>query len=182
MQMVLHRRKNDLATPASSKAKRGLPPIANAKASVLILGTLPGDESLRRQQYYGHPRNHFWTLIAALSGEPPPDSYTARVALLLKTGFALWDVLASAERDGSLDSAIRNAKPNDFAAFFRTHPRIDTIAFNGQRAHALFRAHVAGDPGIAGRDFTMLVLPSSSPAYVKPLDDKVRYWRAALAR
>jgi TDG/mug DNA glycosylase family protein len=182
MQMATHRPNNDLARPTLSKPKRGLPPIANAKASVLILGTLPGDESLLRQQYYGHPRNHFWSLIAALAGEPPPESYAARVALLLKSGFALWDVLASAERDGSLDSAIRNAKPNDFAAFFRTHPRIDTIAFNGQRAHALFRAHVADDPRIASRRFTMLVLPSSSPAYVKPLDDKVRHWRAALAK
>jgi TDG/mug DNA glycosylase family protein len=165
----------------ASPAKRGLPPIVNPGARTLILGTLPGEESLRRQQYYGHPQNHFWPLIAAFAGAPPPLVYADRIALLTKSGFALWDVLLAAERIGSLDSAIRNSKPNDFATFFRANPSIDTIAFNGQKARAFFGTHVAEDREIVGRGFRLLVLPSTSPAYVKPLAEKLQLWHLALA-
>lgn len=161
-------------------AKRGLPPIGDARARVLILGTLPGDESLRRQQYYGHPRNHFWPLMAELRGVSVPDVYAERMALLADSGFMLWDVLRAAERIGSLDSAIRNAIANDFVEFFRRHPAIDTIAFNGQKAQALFARHVGRDATITERAFNTVVLPSSSPAYVRPFAEKAKLWRDAL--
>lgn len=167
--------------PCPASAKRGLPPIVNPGARTLILGTLPGEELLRRQEYYGHPQNHFWPLIAALAGASPPSAYADRIALLTESGFALWDVLFTAERIGSLDFAIRNGEPNKFAKFFRANPAIDAIAFNGQKAHAFFRAHVSGDPEIIRRQFRMLVLPSTSPAYVKPLAEKIELWRVALS-
>ncbi len=162
------------------RSKRGLPAIVDAGARMLILGTLPGEESLRRQEYYGHPRNHFWPMIAAVVGAPSPVAYADRVALLKRSGFALWDVLLSAERIGSLDSAIRNARPNRFAALFRDYPDISTIAFNGQKAHALFRQHVAHDRRIAKRNLRLLVLPSTSPTYVRPFEEKLSAWRVAL--
>ncbi len=169
----------DITLP--SLPKRGLPPIVNPIARTLILGTLPGEESLRRQQYYGHPQNHFWPVIASLARVSLPSDYPSRVALLRESGFALWDVLLAAERIGSLDSAIRNATPNDFASFFRANPRIGTIAFNGQKAHALFRQHVARNEQVWTSNFRMLILPSTSPAYVKPLGEKTELWRLALA-
>jgi TDG/mug DNA glycosylase family protein len=171
---------HDLVPPGKLRSKRGLPAIVDPRARILIIGTLPGEESLRRQEYYGHPRNHFWPLIAALAGAEPPAAYADRVSLLKRCGFALWDVLLSAERIGSLDSAIRNARPNRFAPLFRDYPDIATIAFNGQKAHALFRQHVAHDRSTAKRDLRLLVLPSTSPTYVRPFEEKLAAWRGAL--
>ena len=95
--------------------KYSFPPIGPPGAHLLILGTLPGEESLRLQQYYGHPRNHFWPLIAALSGKPLPLTYEERVALLEVNRWAVWDVLEGAERIGSADAAIKNPIANAFS-------------------------------------------------------------------
>ena len=86
--------------------KTGLAPIAGKSSRLLILGSLPGDESIRRQQYYAHPRNHFWPIMAGLLGEELPEDYEKKKAMLLRHGIALWDVLFSAEREGSLDTNI----------------------------------------------------------------------------
>jgi len=91
--------------------KLSFPPIADSSCVCLILGSMPGEESLRRQQYYGHPRNAFWRII---NENLPNRSYEDRCSFLLAHGIALWDVLKSAHRQGSLDSAIRNEKPNEF--------------------------------------------------------------------
>lgn len=160
--------------------KRGLPPIADRRSRVLILGTLPGEESLRLGQYYGHPRNHFWPLMSRLLERDMPSDYAARCALLLDRGLAVWDVLKSAERAGSLDSGIRNPQPNAFASFFSAHPDITTIAFNGRKAHALFLAHVARRTDAPWTDLRHVLLPSTSPTFVRPLDEKSDAWIAAL--
>jgi hypoxanthine-DNA glycosylase len=164
-----------------SLAKYSFPPIVGADARLLILGTLPGEESLRLQQYYGHTRNHFWPLIAAVFNEAAPVSYPERIDLLKRNRCALWDVLESAERVGSLDSAIRNPVANAFAEFFTDHPKIRTIAFNGQKARSLFRRYVVKPGAVSEEGFTMLDLPSSSPLYTKPFEEKLVLWHAALA-
>ncbi len=164
----------------ASPAKRCFPPIISEGARVLILGTLPGEESLRRAQYYGHPRNHFWPIIADALGEKLHENYERRVAMLTRNRLALWDVLASADRTGSLDSAIRGARANDFASLFRAHPSLTAIAFNGQPAHKFYRRHVARPNGAPHGERSLIVLPSTSPAYTRPLDEKAALWREAL--
>ncbi|MFN0217239.1 MAG: DNA-deoxyinosine glycosylase [Hyphomicrobium sp.] len=160
--------------------KIGLPPIVEPAARLLILGTLPGDESLRKQEYYGHPQNHFWRVIADVVGEAQPDGYAARIAMLTRHRLALWDVLASAERAGSLDAAIRHAKANDILELLAQLPSIRTIAFNGQGAEKLFMRHVARPSGGAPEGIALLRLPSTSPAYTKRLADKSAQWRDGL--
>lgn len=159
---------------ATDAAKRCLPPIINDRARVLILGTLPGEESLRQQRYYAHPRNHFWAVIAAVAGEHLPDVYEDRIEMIKRRRIGVWDVLASADRSGSLDSAIRNAVPNDFATLFSRYPGIGAIAFNGQGARTLYRRHAPH------ADIRLILLPSTSPTNTRPLAEKVRAWRDAL--
>lgn len=164
-----------------AKAKFSFPPIVTRDASLLILGTLPGEELLRLQQYYGHPRNHFWPLIAAIFGESVPSDYAARVALLKRHRCALWDVLESAERIGSSDAAIRNASVNPFATLLADYPNIRTIAFNGQKARDLFRRFVVKPGLVPMENLATIDLPSSSPLYTKSLEEKLGVWRAKLA-
>jgi len=142
------------------------PPIARGNAHTLILGTLPGRKSLQMQQYYAHPQNAFWKIILQLFGGASPLPYTRRVKILTDHGIALWDVLATAERPGSLDSSIvhASARVNDFAAFFRAHPRIRRVFFNGRKADDLYRRFVL--PGLETvQEVRYECLPSTSPAH-----------------
>ena len=164
----------------SSPVKYSFPPIGPKNARLLILGTLPGEESLRRQQYYGHPQNHFWPLIAALANRELPPVYEKRLALLNVNRWALWDVLEGAERIGSSDAAIRNPTANAFADYFAANPAIEAIAFNGQKARDLFRRFVVKPGIVAAGDFDLIELPSSSPLYTKTLDQKLAVWRSKL--
>jgi double-stranded uracil-DNA glycosylase len=146
---------------------RCFPPIAGRKAHTLILGSLPGQRSLQLQQYYAHPQNAFWKLIAAIFDAQGDLAYPRRVQILGKNGIALWDVLEAAERPGSLDSSIVHASAlaNDFARFFRTHPRIDRVFFNGRKAEEMYRRFVL--PKL-GEEFSYIRyegLPSTSPAH-----------------
>src|SRR5215475_13892032 len=130
--------------------KHGLAPIVWPHARVLILGSLPGDESLRRQQYYGNPRNQFWSILSRVYGTPIGADYGERLAFLERHGIALWDVLARAERHGSLDSNIRNEAPNDFGDLFRALPDLRVIALNGAKSASAFAPRAAQMRIVAG--------------------------------
>ena len=160
------------------------PPIARSDARVLILGSLPGAESLRCQRYYAKKENAFWRLMGALIGASPDLPYDERCACLIASGIAVWDVCASARRPGSLDARIDRASivPNDFPRFFADHPRTVFIGFNGRAAADIHRVKVL--PGLtpAAAALPSAVLPSTSPAHASlRFDDKVARWRAALA-
>ncbi|MBQ4278453.1 MAG: DNA-deoxyinosine glycosylase [Rikenellaceae bacterium] len=152
-------------------------PIADEHSRLLILGTMPGVRSLQKQEYYGHPRNAFWPLIAELTGHRPSDDYAAKTAMLHEARIALWDVCRECRREGSLDSNIRGERPNAIAALIARHPAIRAVAFNGQPAARLFRRHIGT---IDGRELDYLVLPSTSPAYAIPFERKLAGWRAIL--
>jgi len=165
---------------ASERAKtiRSFPPIAAPDARILILGSMPGEASLKAGQYYAHPHNAFWRIMGALVGAGPNLPFEDRVHILKQHGIAVWDVLASCVRPGSLDSNITNEIPNDFAAFFASHPLITHIGLNGGKAAASFRRHAAGHcPGHT----VVTVLPSTSPAHAaRTFEQKCALWRAAL--
>jgi double-stranded uracil-DNA glycosylase len=156
------------------------PPIASRRSRVLILGTMPGKVSLRERQYYAHPQNAFWRIMAAILGFDPASQYDARVAAVQSAGIAVWDVLRSCVRPSSLDSAIETSSvvPNDFTAFLAEHTHIRRICFNGATAEALYTKHVR--PRLAANpDAHYLRLPSTSPANASvSLSEKVRAWQA----
>jgi hypoxanthine-DNA glycosylase len=158
--------------------RAGFAPIARADARVLVLGTMPGVASLEAAQYYAHPRNAFWGIMAALVGLDAAAPYAARTAALEEAGVALWDVLGACRRDGSLDTAIEPATivVNDFAAFFAAHPRIRSVFFNGGKAAELFRRHVGAAVLPAG--VATMRLPSTSPTNARlRFADKLAAWR-----
>ncbi len=163
---------------------RSFPPIARPDARVLILGSLPGAESLRRREYYAKTQNAFWRVMQALIGASPDLTYDERCARLTESRIAVWDVCASARRPGSLDAKIDRASiiPNDFLGFFADHPETVFVGFNGRAAADIFRVKVL--PGLTGAAAALpsAVLPSTSPAHASlRFDDKVARWRAALA-
>lgn len=158
----------------------GLPPIENPAARLLVLGSMPGAASLRAGRYYGHPQNLFWHFMECLVGVGRTLPYEERVDRLVASGVALWDVIASCEREGSLDSAIRGARANDFGDFFARHPRLRLVAFNGAAAEQTFLRHAPQD--VVPTDVQMRRLPSTSPANRQfDTDSKLAAWRAAFA-
>lgn len=138
---------------------------------------MPGVASLNAHQYYAHPRNAFWRIVGELYGFDAAAPYDDRVAALTGAGIAVWDVLRSCRRKGSLDSAVEpeSMVPNDFGALFATHPTITQVCFNGAAAETNYRRLV--DPGPATRYSR---LPSTSPAHTMRFDDKLALWRATL--
>jgi hypoxanthine-DNA glycosylase len=162
---------------------KGFPPIADANARVLILGSLPGQESLRRQQYYAQPHNAFWKIVGRLFGAGPELPYEQRGQRLIESGISLWDVCAAAQRPGSLDSSIVHSSvvPNDLGAFIASHPNISLICFNGGKAADLYRRLVL--PGLppAARSIRTETLPSTSPAHAAMrFEEKLTRWAAVL--
>ncbi|MCG2784782.1 MAG: DNA-deoxyinosine glycosylase [Anaerolineae bacterium] len=152
--------------------KQSFPPIATPTAHVLILGTMPGEESLARREYYANPRNQFWRMMQSLFGIPLSASYAERVARLQENRIALWDVLHSCERVGSLDSAIKNAVPNDFGALLASMPNLKAIAFNGKKSAEWFERWVRVDTSRLRK----LVLTSTSPAAAMAFEKKLAAW------
>jgi double-stranded uracil-DNA glycosylase len=146
---------------------RSFPPIADAHARVLLLGSMPGAESLRQARYYAHPHNAFWPILGELFGFAPTAVYEVRTEALRRRGVALWDVLQSCERDGSLDSDIEldSIVVNDFGRFYAQHPRIEAVFCNGGAAFASYRRRVM--PSLRGEAARLPVvqLPSTSPAH-----------------
>lgn len=162
---------------------QGLAPIEGPDARILVLGSMPGTESLRLQQYYAHPRNDFWPIMGVLFGAGPHLPYDERVAVLRARGVAVWDVLEACRRRGSLDAAIDPAslRVNDFAAFFAAHPHLRRVVFNGVFAEATFRTRVQLGGAPLPDDIGFTRLPSTSPANAAlPFAAKLAAWQAAL--
>jgi len=156
----------------------GFPPVARPDARILVLGSLPGQKSLSASQYYAHPQNSFWRIMQELFGVT--GHYDERCALLGECKLALWDVLRSSVRRGSLDADIRreSAVANDFEAFLKSHASIKTIAFNGKKAEQLFRSMV---PNEDYQQIRLVGLPSTSPAYAAmSFAGKLNAWAAGL--
>lgn len=159
----------------------GLPPIVSANTRLLIVGSFPGAASLRAQQYYAHPYNQFWRILQAIWPDIPMDTadYAQRCRWLLDRGLGLWDVYAACERQGSLDSAIRNPLVNDFASLTKLCPQLKMIAHNGGESfkHAKLVRHSLGV-----EDFAVLKLPSTSPANASwSFERKLIAWRDVMA-
>ncbi len=156
----------------------GLPPLVSAHTRLLILGSFPGAASLAAQQYYGHPRNHFWPILRALLPPGPSgpetaqaDDYPARCRWLLAQGLGLWDVYGVCEREGSLDSQIRHAEVNDFSGLRRLCPALEAIAHNGGESfrHSVHTRQLG---------LPVYRLPSTSPANASwSFERKLAAWR-----
>ncbi len=159
------------------KRLEGLAPVLDANTRVLVLGSFPGVASLRAQQYYGHPQNHFWKILGALWALPlPAMPYGERVAVLRERGLGVWDVYQACEREGSLDTAIQNAELNDFAAVQGTCPQLEAIAHNG--GESFRHARHTEQLGVP-----VYKLPSTSPANASwSFDRKLAAWAEVLRR
>ena len=165
-------------------------PISNQSAQILILGSMPGVLSLKANQYYAHPRNGFWPIMANIYGFKSDIEYEQRVACLIKNQVAVWDVLQCCVRQGSLDSSIVNGSriANDFNAFFKQHPNIKLIAFNGAEAEKSFRTLVLKNMDLknlvlnqtSSNNMKYVLLPSTSPANTQSLQSKTDVWKKAL--
>jgi len=142
-------------------------PVMAPGARLLILGSMPGVESLRQQRYYAHPRNQFWPIMASILGMAPEASYAERLQALQEAGVALWDVLKHCERPGSLDSSIvaTSEFPNDIPGLLQANPGIRVLAFNGRKAESTFQRHLAARSRLVVPDLNFLLLPSTSPAH-----------------
>lgn len=184
----------------------GFPPILDQRAKILILGSMPGAESLRKRQYYGHKRNAFWPIMDDLLAIDSSQSYEKRVAALRDERIAVWDVVKSCSRQGSLDSAIDRSTVvvNDFRVLFQNTPLLDKVLCNGAMAYALFMRRVV--PGLIeteikldrqksnhcvkasvtlqlsiGVEVKIMKMPSTSPANARTsLPEKSRQWRKGL--
>ncbi|MDX1539415.1 DNA-deoxyinosine glycosylase [Arsukibacterium sp.] len=156
---------------------QGLTAVARPDARLLILGSMPGAKSLQQQQYYAHPRNAFWPLMATILGFDPDLSYPARLQAMQNRCVALWDVIGYCQRQGSLDSAISAEQANDFGLFFKQHSEIRAIAFNGGKAWQCFRRQVINKQPLP-ESLQLLQLPSTSPAHASlSFSDKLLHWQ-----
>lgn len=161
-----------------STVLHGLPPIVGDAPRVLILGNMPSAMSLASGEYYGNPRNAFWRIMGSLYGFAASAAYPERASALTSHGIAVWDVLRSCRRVGSLDSAVERDSmvPNDFGAFFTAQPSLERVVFNGAAAEANYRRLVGSPP------LPYVRLPSTSPAQTMRFQGKLSAWRAALQR
>ena len=147
---------------AAGPAKRSFPPIVDGRARVLVLGTLPGEESLRRREYYAHPRNLFWPIVFALFGAAEIAVYAERLAFVAAHRIALWDVCEIGEREASADATIRRERPNAIDQLLDEYRLIRAVAFNGTGARRLYDRHFP-----RRTDLSYLALPSTSPAHAR---------------
>ena len=153
---------------------RSFEPVLAPDARVMIVGSMPSVKSLADAQYYAHPRNAFWPILFDIWGVVPHNDYERKKAMLREHGVALWDAAACCEREGSLDSSMRGVVYNDFSRVYAVCPRIGVVLCNGGTAFSLFmRSGFAGERRV-------LRMPSTSPAYTMPYEEKRRVWKAAL--
>jgi hypoxanthine-DNA glycosylase len=153
----------------------GLPPLIDERSRVLVLGSFPSEESLRKQQYYAYARNQFWPIVGKLFGFDAQASYRERTETLLRRGVGVWDVIGKCTRKGSLDSAIKDDEPNPLLEVLARHAGIGFIALNGGRAMETAQRQVPGlftNPRVICRR-----MPSTSPAHAgMSLAAKVEAW------
>ena len=162
----------------SSNFAASFAPHAESDARILILGSMPGRESLKAVRYYAHPRNQFWRIMSALLGFAAYTPYEDRLLALQLHGIALWDVMRSCQRAGSLDASIEanSIEANDFAAFFHNHASIRAVFFNGAAAQAIYNQHVL--PSLPALPLRYTRLPSTSPAHASlTFEQKLDAWR-----
>ncbi len=170
-----------MTTSGHAAASSGFAPVAGANARILILGSLPGQRSIDAGQYYANPQNAFWPIMSELFGTSGP--YEDRCQALVENRVALWDVLASSVRPGSMDAAIRmeSAQANDFAVFFEMHPDVERVFFNGKKAAQLWSRLVQPRLELAG--VHRATLPSTSPAYASmSVAEKLKKWRSIIGQ
>ncbi|AZA84473.1 DNA-deoxyinosine glycosylase [Chryseobacterium lactis] len=151
------------------------PPIIDQQSEILILGSIPGGKSLEKQQYYAHPQNKFWRIIFELLNEEFTEEYVQRIKTIKKHHIALWDVIDSCERKGSLDSDIKNEEANQIAELLEEHPHIKAIFCNGGKSYKNLIKLLGKNNSLP-----VFLLPSTSPAYTIPLEKKLEDWKAIL--
>lgn len=151
-------------------------PIIDATSRVLVLGSMPGVQSIMEQQYYANPHNQFWRIIYSLFMTPLDLDYDTRIQFIRKKGIALWDVIETCQRKGSLDSNIENEIVNDFESLFNNYPNLKLIAFNGTKAFGTYRKWVGFE--LAQVDYKQL--PSTSPANTIKFEEKLKQWEIIL--
>ncbi len=157
---------------AAVSRRHGLPPVLAADTRVLILGSFPSEASLAAAQYYAHPRNHFWPIMAAILDDPLSDlPYTARLEVMGARGVGLWDIIVACHRKGSSDAAIRDAERGDVTRIRRFARSLAVVCFNGNTA-------ASAEPVWREAGYATLRMPSTSPAYTRPLEEKLAGWRA----
>jgi TDG/mug DNA glycosylase family protein len=170
-------------TAETSRRLRGFPPIADRRARVLVLGSMPSEASLAAGQYYAFRHNQFWRIAGEICGFDADAPYARRKAALKRRRIALWDVVASCVRPGSLDASIRDdsIRANEFTGFLARHPGIRRVCFNGRKAESAWRRHVAPRlPKSLVLEYRLL--PSTSPAHAgMGYRSKLRAWRSAIA-
>ncbi|WP_460839834.1 DNA-deoxyinosine glycosylase [Noviherbaspirillum agri] len=155
--------------------KRSFPPVVDENVRVLILGSLPGELSLTHSQYYANPQNRFWTLMSEVIGKKLNSlTYSERLQALLLHSVGLWDSVAEANREGSLDGRIRDHAHNDLVGLLERLPKLEAIAFNGGTAARLGLKAL----GQSANRFQIIRLPSSSPAYTLSYQEKLNAWLA----
>jgi TDG/mug DNA glycosylase family protein len=154
-------------------------PVSSSRAKVLILGSMPGKVSIEKNQYYAHPRNAFWFIMNTMLNTEPGIPYEKRITILQENGIALWDVLKSCHREGSLDSSIddESSIPNDFYSFFAAHQKISHVFFNGAKAEKEYKKYVLPTLANTFSNLEYLRLPSTSPALASMTkDEKLKKW------
>lgn len=154
-------------------------PIIDQKSLILILGTMPSKESLRKKEYYADSRNKFWEIIYSIFDRgPPSSSYNEKIEFIKSKRIALWDVIRSCNREGSSDSNIWNARPNNFTDLLKEYPNLRYAIFNGLTAYGYFKLYVDSPPYEFYKfKFKKLdVLPSTSSSYPMPLEKKIKSW------
>lgn len=156
--------------------KQSFLPILSNEPRILILGSLPGDLSIKENQYYAHPQNRFWKILFAIYNEPFLENYEFRQQLILNHHLALWDVAHSAIRKGSMDIEMKDEKPNKIDELLTEYPTIEKILFNGKKAEQLFFKNFEQKTYI-----NYISLPSTSPANAQySLDRLIEIWKNAL--
>ena len=169
---------------------KSLPPVIDAGARFLILGAAPDETSYQRKHYYADKYNVFWHVLAIAANNELPVGYIEQTAFLKRKGIALWYVLAECEREGDVDSSIRDEVPNDFAWLFASYPSVKTVLFNGKNARRLYKKHFGLPPGRRWlpASFDCATMPSTSATpvmpmrYVKPCAERLERGRLCLDR